>query len=243
MVVLLILMGTTEILFSQFQTSIGYTFPSNERAARGVQTNAGSYFVLVDNNNHPNKLFNTNGDLQLLSLNAAGFLINPAKLLGQDGTESAAWMEKTSCGSGGYIIAANEDFGTGSNMLAILTDQNGNQIWSRTIGSNFSREEATCNKEDGNGDFIMVGSRESNGVYNIQAVKLDCNGNQIWYRNYATVNSAIATSVTSFATQASSCASSSNYFVTGVILGPNGNDELFILNIDATTGNLIWITS
>lgn len=243
MVVLLILMGTTEILFSQFQTSIGYTFPSNERAARGVQTNVGSYFVLVDNNNHPNKLFNTNGDLQLLSLNAAGYLINPAKLLGQDGTESAAWMEKTSCGSGGYIIAANEDFGTGSNMLAILTDQNGNQIWSRTIGSNFSREEATCIKEDGNGDFIMVGSRESNGVYNIQAVKLDCNGNQIWYRNYATVNSAIATSVTSFATQASSCASSANYFVTGVILGPNGNDELFILNIDATTGNLMWITS
>lgn len=141
MVVLLILMGTTEILFSQFQTSIGYTFPSNERAARGVQTNVGSYFVLVDNNNHPNKLFNTNGDLQLLSLNAAGYLINPAKLLGQDGTESAAWMEKTSCGSGGYIIAANEDFGTGSNMLAILTDQNGNQIWSRTIGSNFSRKK------------------------------------------------------------------------------------------------------
>ena len=41
----------------------------------------------------------------------------------------------------------------------------------------------------------MVGSRENNGFYNIQAVKLDCNGNQIWYRNYETVNSSIATSV------------------------------------------------
>lgn len=232
-----------EHLSAQFQTAIGFTFPSNERAVRGLQANNGNYFVLADNTNHPNSLFNLNGDLQYLNLNANGFLLNPAKLLGQDGKESAAWMEKTNCGNGAYILAANEDFGTGKNMLAILLDNNGNPIWSKSIGSNLSIEEASCIKEDGNGDFIMVGSRENNGFYNIQAVKLDCNGNQIWYRNYETVNSSIATSVTSFATQTSSCNSSNNYYVTGVVLGPNGNDEVFILNIDATTGNLVWITS
>ncbi len=241
--VLLFAFSSLEILKSQFQTSIGYPFPSNERALRGVKTITGNFFMLADNTNHPFKISNANGDLQHIEVNSPGTLMNPSKLIGTDGKETAVWMEKTVCGAGGYIIAANEDLGSGSNMLAFRTDLNCNVIWSRTLGSTAGNELAACIKEDGNGDYIMVGSRENNGIYEIQAVKLDCNGNQIWYKNYATTNSTKAVSVTSFATQISACNTSSNYFVTGVFVAPNGNDELLILNIDAISGNLIWINS
>ena len=99
---------------------------------RGLQANNGNYFVLVDNTNHPNSLFNLNGDLQYLNLNANGFLLNPAKLLGQDGKRiSCLDGKKNQLWNGAYILAANEDFGTGKNIwqffLITMATQSGQE--------------------------------------------------------------------------------------------------------------------
>ncbi len=229
-------------LSSQFQTSIGHSFPVNERSVRGLQTNTGNYLLLTENTNHPQALFNPLGDLAHVELNASGALVNPSVLIGNDGMETAVWMEKTNCGSGGYIIAANQDNGTGSDIMITRTDLNCHPIWTRRAGLGFSNEYSSCIKEDGNGDFVLSGTRESNGIYTVQVLKLDCNGNQLWYTNYETTFSSISTSLTVFATQNSVCSNiPANYYITGTSVLPNGQDELFILCIQASTGNLVWM--
>ncbi len=230
---------------AQFQTSIGYPFPTNEAALRGLMTNSGDFLILADHKNHPLGIFNTLGDIQHVQLNSLGYVINPSKMLGQDDVETASWMEKTVCGNGGYIIAGEQNNGVHNDVIVTRTDLNCNPIWTKLIGTANANEFATCIKEDGNGDFILVGSkRVINGNYSIQAVKLDCAGNQIWNRIYTLPISVIATSVTEFTNLSAACSNLPNeYFISGVAVANNGNDEMFILSINAANGNLSWMNT
>ncbi len=61
-------------------------------------------------------------------------------------------------------------------------DRNGETIWSRTDDNNRSRSSARSVIEADNGDFVVVGHNRFNG--NVDVMRIDDNGNQIWRNLY-----------------------------------------------------------
>lgn len=245
----ILFLQTLQLFGQTFQTAIGYGLPTDERGASGLITNAGDYLILAGNIKHPAGLFNPAGDMELLRLDNLGNLILPSKMLGQDVGETATWIEKaTNCnGVAGYIIAGNEYQGSAHNMLLTLTNNAGNPAWVKRIGTTSDDEVSACVKQDGSRNFILVGTKTdpNTGVSAIHAVKTDCSGNLLWERVYRTNGSATATSVTAFATFQSSCGNlPQEYFITGYLSSATGgNDETFILSVNAATGNVSWMKS
>jgi len=244
---LFILLFNTLQLFSQtFQTAIGYPTPTDERGASGLIANNGNYLILGGNTQHPSGLFNPAGDMQLVRLDPLGNLLSPSKILGQDVGETATWIEKaTNCnGVQGYIIAGNEYNGGSSNMLLTLTDPTGNPQWVRRIGNINADEKSACVKQDGAGNFILVGTKSDpiSGISLIHAVKTDCAGTLLWEWTYRVNGVPTVASVTAFATLQSACPNVPNeYFVTGKVVVAGGNEEVFILSLRVPTGNVVWM--
>ncbi len=231
---------------AQFQTAIGLSFPTNETGVSGLMTNSGDFLILANHTNHPLGIGNSLGDIMHVRLNPLGYIIQPSKMLGQDLMESAIWMEKTVCGTGGYIVMGSQFNGSKSNVIVALTDINCNPVWTKRIATAQSNNNANGGmvKEDGNGDFIVVTTKDLGNAYVIEAVKLDCAGNQIWSGIYPFNRSAIATSITEFATLSTACTSLPNqYFITGVAIANSGDDEMFILSIDVSSGNFNWMNT
>lgn len=234
-------------LFSQtFQTAIGFPVPTDERGASGLIANNGNYLILGGNIKHPNGLFNTAGDMQLVRLDPLGNLLFPSKILGQDVGETATWIEKaTDCnGAQGYIIAGNEFNGGNSNMLLTLTDAGGNPQWVRRIGTQNADEKSACVKQDGAGNFILVGTKTDpiSGMALIHAVKTDCAGTLIWEWTYRVNGVPSVASVTAFATFQSPCPNlPNNYFITGKVSLSSGSEEVFILSLQVPTGSVSWM--
>ncbi|MBL7828435.1 MAG: PKD domain-containing protein, partial [Saprospiraceae bacterium] len=230
-----------------FQTAVGYGFPTDERGASGLITNAGDYLILAGNQQHPSGLFNPSGDMELLRLDNLGNLILPSRIIGQDVRESAVWIEKAiDCnGTAGYIIAGNK-FDNGNNMLLTYTNAGGNPIWVREIGNPNLHETAACVKQDGAGNFILVGTKTdpNTGISVIQAVKTDCSGALLWERTYRINGSATTASVTAFATFQTACPGIPGaYFITGKTSGTGANEEVFILSVNVSNGNVGWMNT
>ena len=229
-----------------FQTAIGYGFPTGERSPGGLITNAGDYLVLGRNIDHPAFFFNPAGDMQLIRLDASGNVIQPAKMLGQDVGETATWIEKsTDCnGTAGYIIAGNQRNGANNDMLLTHTALNGTPQWVQRFGTQNDDETSVCVKQDGAGNFILVGTKTdaSTGVSSVYAVKTDCSGKFQWSRTY-TVNGSLTTaSVTAFATMHTPCPGLPNvYYITGKVSTAAGNDEVFILSVSTANGSAVWM--
>lgn len=243
---LLMLIFKAFLGFTQtFQTAIGYAAPTDERGASGLILNNGNFMILGSNRQHPSGLFNPAGDMQLLRLDPLGNLLLPSKIIGQDVGESATWIEKaTDCnGSAGYIIAGNEQNGPSSNMLLTLTDGSGNPQWVRRIGTFNEDEKSACVKQDGAGNFILVGTKtNASGISLIHAIKTDCAGTLLWEWTYRVNGQPTVNSVTAFATQQSDCLNLPNaYFITGKVASAAGNEEVFILSLQAVTGNAAWM--
>ncbi|MBC7775794.1 MAG: PKD domain-containing protein, partial [Phycisphaerae bacterium] len=215
--------------------------------ASGLIANNGNYLILGGNIKHPSGLFNQAGDMQLVRLDPLGNLLYPSKILGQDVGETATWIDKaTDCaGAQGYIIAGNEFNGGNNNMLLTLTDGGGNPLWVRRIGTPNTDEKSACVKTDGGGNFILVGTKTNTGTgaSAIHAVKTDCAGNLLWERVYSLGVAATATSVTAFATFQTACLNLPNeYFITGKTSAvAGGNEEVFILSVNASTGSVSWM--
>lgn len=233
-------------LFSQtFQTSIGYPVPTDERGVSGLIANNGNHIILGGNIQHPSGLFNPAGDMQLIRLDPLGNLLSPSKILGQDVGETATWIEKaTDCNGGqGYIIAGNEYNGGNSNMLLTRTDAAGNPSWVRRIGTSNDDEKSACVKQDGAGNFILVGTKtDAAGISYIHAVKTDCAGTLLWEWTYRVNGLPTVASVTAFATFQSTCPNLPNdYFVTGKVSTTGSNERVFILSLQVPTGSVSWM--
>lgn len=227
-----------------YQTTLGLPLPTNEYGKCGLPLNNGEFLILAGNVDHPSGLFNKSGDLHFIRLNAAGQVINPSKIIGYDVFESAVWFEpaKDCNGNPGYIIAANE-FGAGANNIQVIfTDVSGNPKWVRRIGSPADDEQASCIQPDGNGNFILVGTKTNINTHlsSIIAVKLDCSGNLLWHKVFQPGLTSSANSVTAFATFSVSCSNLPNdYFICGSgIPFSGGNQSVLLLSITASNGQV-----
>ncbi len=89
---------------------------------------------------------------------------------------------------GGYILAGKQqlwagDSAIGEKALLIKTDANGNELWIRTFGENWSGASSVQKTRDGG--YILTGyTTSSERGENIWLIKTDENGNLLWSKEF-----------------------------------------------------------
>jgi predicted secreted protein len=136
---------------------------------------------------------------------------------------------------GGYILAGfTESYGNGGRDVWIIrTDENGNELWSKTFGgaNNDLAQFIQPTSDDG---FIITGSTQSfgNGGEDMWLIKIDANGNEMWNKTYG--GSLGERAYTVYQT------SDSGYVLAGRTESyGNGNLDAWLIKTDKS-GNEIW---
>ena len=104
---------------------------------------------------------------------------------GGPGKEKAYSVHETL--DGGYILSGftDPDRNLTFDVYLIKTDENGNEIWSRTFGGTDRENAYTCELTN-DGGYILAGYTKSfgNGQEDIYLIKTDTNGNEMWNKTY-----------------------------------------------------------
>jgi len=129
----------------------------------------------------------------------------------------------------GNVYIAGGTLGNSANLgvqdaLIIKYDENGNQIWSKSVGST-SRDYATGISTDNNGDIYITGTTSGSFLGNNNfggddgfVVKSDASGNVLWAHQFGSTSDDFATGISS--------GSGGKIYITGTtngILPNNGN--------------------
>ncbi|MFN6037466.1 MAG: hypothetical protein ACK452_03280, partial [Bacteroidota bacterium] len=136
--------------------------------------------------------------------------------------------------SGGYMIAAMNEKSFGDTDIYILrTDINGDTIWTKSFGGNFS-EYPNMILETTGGNFLILGYTKSFGAGNndIYLIKIDINGNILWTKSYGDIGDDEGKDIIA--------TTDGNYIITGRSNSPgNLNYDAFLKKIDPN-GNILW---
>ena len=223
----------------QYQTTLGFSNPTNEFSPGGVILPTGEFLILGSNDHHPNSIYSLpDGDIQLDWLDNSGAFIRQSRMFGVLDVDTAAWIEnaKDCNGFDALVIASSSS----KLMMLTMVDLLGYYSWSISFGDLTSNNIFTsaCVKMDANGLFILVGTQHdiTTGRNSIVTAQVDCQGNINWTNVYLLNNySATVTSVTSFA---SITGGQGSYFITGKVSPISGGDEqVFICKISTLQGN------
>lgn len=127
---------------------------------------------------------NENDDVWLIKTDINGKKIW-SKTYGGIGEDQAFSLQKTS--DEGYIIAGSTDsFGAGKlDMLLIKTNNNGDELWTRTYGGT-GDDQALSVQQTNDGGYILLGSTDSYGAGRLDMllIKTDAFGDTLWRRIY-----------------------------------------------------------
>lgn len=156
------------------------------------------------------------------------------KTFGGPGNDEGKSLELTS--DGGFILAGQTDsYGEGgSDCYLVKTDENGNEQWSKTFGSQYE-DEFNGLIQAPDGGYISVGTTDRNGNSDVLLIKTDSSGNKIWEQiiggDLADVGKAICNT------------SDGNFAITGRTRnwGADGND-IFLMKIIQEEGPSIVIS-
>jgi hypothetical protein len=104
----------------------------------------------------------------------------------EDSRDTASSVQLTA--DTGYIIAGYTDIMglEGGNIYVIKTDGKGKELWSRKFGGD-DDSQSTSMQCTSDGGYIITGWRDNNGglgTSEIILLKIDTDGNEIWYRAY-----------------------------------------------------------
>ena len=133
---------------------------------------------------------------------------------------------------GGYLCAGQKaPSGTEDREVYIVkTDQNGNEIWSKT-GGDQQLDDVHRIIETSDGNYILIGITRENGGYDTFITKMDQNGNTIWH-------SAIGSTHTDYAMDIIEL-SDGSFVLTGSIYLTSANIDVFLTKINSL-GNQLW---
>jgi hypothetical protein len=142
--------------------------------------------------------------------------------------------------NGGFLIVGYREFyeQAGKDILIIKTDNDGNKIWEKTIGSPGVYDEIgySISKSKNYGYFICASTNASgNDWYDPQVIKIDFYGNIIWNKIYNGSGLKHTRWVaTSTYDDGLAILGTTNYFRT-----PGDNEDAYIIKIDSD-GNKLW---
>jgi hypothetical protein len=160
-----------------------------------------------------------------------------SKIFGGNAPDGAYSVKETN--NGNLIICGfSESFGIGiRDMYVIRTDNNGNLLWSRAIGTPAAIDTAFSLIETSSGEIVIVGHSNKYGSTLTSVAKLSSSGNLIWYKEY---------DFTSYTTNKRRFTydvienNNGEYVICGSLgLGIINDGAPFLLKID-TSGTVIW---
>jgi hypothetical protein len=230
----------------------------DDRGRDIIQTTDGSYIITGFSRSSDGDITDNAGsyDFWTLKIDGNGAIIWE-KSFGFSGTDQSYTIKETS--DGGFLLAGTIDVtasgGLGNSKTSrkhaggdywlVKIDANGNKLWSRYYGGNFT-DVIYDVEETANGDFILVGSSDSQdtditnnrGSYDFWVVKINSVGTKIWQNNYGGTQIDEAFSITK--------TPENNFLIAGnsrssddQVSVNNGSSDIWILQINSD-GELLW---
>ena len=136
---------------------------------------------------------------------------------------------------GGYIVAGRTmNYDNGSNDIYVLkTDANGNELWSKIYGENEWDAPFEIKKTHDN-CYIIAGETSSYGAGASDAflMKIDSNGDSLWFKTYGGMQDDGATGV--------NVCNDNGFIVTGVTMSfGDGQSQIYLIRTDEN-GDTLW---
>jgi len=150
-----------------------------------------------------------------------------SKTFGGSDDDVGGSVQQTS--DGGYIIAGyTYSFGAGpSNIYLIKTDENGNEVWSKTFGGS-GGDSGNSVQQTSDGGYFIAGVT-SGGVY---LIKIDENGNEVWSKTFGGTDDDVGGSVQQ--------TTDGGYIIVGWTRSFGvGSDDVYLIKTDSN-GNEEW---
>jgi len=125
-------------------------------------------------------------DIWVVKTNASGTVMWERNF---GGKEADAASDIIATNDGGYLIAGSYQHDTiertDVDAYLIKLDTNGNVEWEKKYGGT-AGDKASTVRQVADGGYVFVGYTESYGAgeFDVYLVKLDANGNVIWYKTY-----------------------------------------------------------
>ncbi|ETR65267.1 MAG: lipoprotein, partial [Candidatus Magnetoglobus multicellularis str. Araruama] len=109
------------------------------------------------------------------------------KFYGRSSDDTGSCVKQTS--NGGYILTGSSGGWSSSPVIWVIrVDSSGSQLWDKTYGgANSDHWDSGYDvTETSDGNFVILGRiyDNSNSNYNIALIKLDSDGNELWFKRY-----------------------------------------------------------
>lgn len=230
----------------------------DDRARDVIELADGSFLVTGFSRSSDGNITNNNGnyDFWVIKLSSTGNLIWE-KNFGFSGSDQSYVIQKTN--DGGFLLGGSLDVtasgGQGNSKTSqkhaggdywlIKIDANGNKLWSRYYGGQFTDTLLDIEETD-SGNLILIGFSDSSdtditnnlGEYDYWIVSTSSSGDILWKKNFggSQIDEAFSVTKTSdnhFLVVGNSRSSDNNVSVN------NGSSDIWVIKIDEN-GTLIW---
>ncbi|MCS7202045.1 MAG: hypothetical protein NZ841_04650 [Dictyoglomus sp.] len=193
-----------------------------------IETSDGGILVLGESYSYATGI---SKDLYVVKLDKKGNIVWAKNFGGVDMDGGRSAIEDS---DGNYILVGwTRSFGAGnSDFYMIKLSPNGEQLWSKTWGGrNF--DEANCILESEDGNYLIAGYTLSfgGGGKDIALIKIDKNGNLVWYRTYGGARDDSASAIIKTI--------DGNYLLVGSTFSYGSKGDIYVLKVNSA-GNIIW---
>lgn len=205
-----------------------YYGEKDDNAQSIVETSDGGLLILGESYSYATGI---SKDLFVIRLDKKGEVAWAKNFGGMDMDGGRCAIEDS---DGNYVLVGwTRSFGAGnSDFYIIKLSPNGEMIWSKTWGGkNF--DEANSIIEDENGNYLIAGYTLSfgSGGKDVALVKLDKNGNLIWYKTYGGTKDDSASSIIK--------TSDGNYLLVGSTFSYGSKGDVYVVKVNPN-GDVIW---